>query len=92
MDKDPDPEIPAKARRRQFSARYKAEVLAAYDKLARNERGAFLRREGLYTSNIAEWRHQRDRGAEGHELACERVLEAPCARRKLAPPRTVVEG
>jgi len=63
MDKDPDPEIPAKARRRQFSARYKAEVLAAYDKLARNERGAFLRREGLYTSNIAEWRHQRDRGA-----------------------------
>ena len=63
MDQDPDPEIPAKARRRQFSARYKAEVLAAYDKLARNERGAFLRREGLYTSNIAEWRHQRDRGA-----------------------------
>jgi transposase len=63
MDQDPDPEIPAKARRRQFSARYKAETLAAYDKLARNERGAFLRREGLYTSNIAEWRHQRDRGA-----------------------------
>ncbi len=35
MDQDPDPEIPAKARRRQFSARYKAEVLAAYDKLAK---------------------------------------------------------
>jgi transposase len=63
MDHDPDPEIPAKARRRQFSARYKAEVLAANDKLARAERGAFLRREALYTSNIAEWRHQRDRGA-----------------------------
>ncbi|HMK97177.1 MAG TPA: hypothetical protein VK425_06485, partial [Acidimicrobiales bacterium] len=60
---DPDPEIPAKARRRQFSARYKAETLAAYDKLPRDQRGAFLRREGLYTSNIAEWRHQRDRGA-----------------------------
>ena len=63
MDQDPDPEIPAKARRRQFSARYKAETLAAYDKLPRDQRGAFLRREGLYTSNIAEWRHQRDRGA-----------------------------
>ena len=25
--------------------------------------GAFLRREGLYSSNITEWRHQRDRGA-----------------------------
>jgi transposase len=50
-------------RRRQFSARYKAEVLAAYDQLPRSERGAFLRREGLYSSNITEWRHQRDRGA-----------------------------
>jgi transposase len=63
MDQDPDPEIPPKARRRQFSARYKAETLTAYDKLPRDQRGAFLRREGLYTSNIAEWRHQRDRGA-----------------------------
>lgn len=63
MDHDPDPEIPAKARRRQYSARYKAETLAAYDKLPKAERGAFLRREGLYSSNITEWRHQRDRGA-----------------------------
>ena len=36
MDQDPDPEIPAKARRRQFSARYKAETLAAYDKLPKD--------------------------------------------------------
>ncbi len=63
MDNDPDSEVPAKARRRQFSARYKAEVLTAYDKLAKSERGAFLRREGLYSSNITEWRHQRGRGA-----------------------------
>lgn len=62
-DHDPDPEIPAKARRRQYSARYKAETLATYEKLAESERGAFLRREGLYSSNITEWRHQRDRGA-----------------------------
>jgi hypothetical protein len=63
MGKDPDPEVPAKARRRQFSGRYKAEVLATYDQLPKTERGAFLRREGLYSSNITEWRHQRDRGA-----------------------------
>jgi transposase len=68
MDQDPDPEIPAKARRRQFSARYKAEVLATYDKLAKPERGAFLRREGLYSSNITEWRHQAEHGAR-QELA-----------------------
>ena len=63
MGNDPDPEVPAKARRRQFSGRYKAQVLATYDQLAKNERGAFLRREGLYSSNITEWRHQRDWGA-----------------------------
>jgi hypothetical protein len=63
MDHDPDPEIPAKARRRQYSARYKAETLTTYEKLPKAERGAFLRREGLYSSNITEWRRQRDRGA-----------------------------
>ncbi len=63
MGKDPDPEVPAKARRRQFSGRYKAQVLTTYDQLPKAERGAFLRREGLYSSNITEWRHQRDRGA-----------------------------
>ena len=40
MDPDPEPEIPAKARRRQFSARYKAETLARYDQLPKTERGA----------------------------------------------------
>ena len=60
---DPDPEVPEKAKRRQFSARYKAEVLAIYDQLPREQRGAFLRREGLYTSHITEWRKMRDRGA-----------------------------
>lgn len=63
MGQEPDPEVPAKARRRQYSARYKAEALATYEQLPRSERGAFLRREGLYSSNITEWRHQRDRGA-----------------------------
>jgi transposase len=63
MGQEPDPEVPAKARRRQYSARYKAEVLATYEQLPRAERGAYLRREGLYSSNITEWRHQRDQGA-----------------------------
>lgn len=52
MGNDPDPKVPAKIRRRQFSAHYRAEVLAAYDQLARPERGAFLRRDGFYSSNI----------------------------------------
>jgi transposase len=52
----------ARPRRRTFTAEYKARVLAEYDALAPGgtERGALLRREGLYTSHIAEWRKARD--------------------------------
>jgi|HubBroStandDraft_5_1064220.scaffolds.fasta_scaffold255953_2 transposase len=60
----PDPEVPEVARgRRRYSAKYKARILAEYDALARSERGAFLRREGLYSSLVSTWRTQRDAGA-----------------------------
>lgn len=52
----------ARPRRRTFNAEYKARILAEYDALpaGATERGALLRREGLYTSHIAEWRKARD--------------------------------
>jgi transposase-like protein len=59
----PDPEVPAKARTRRYSASYKARILAEYEKLDRAGKGALLRREGLYTSLISAWRVQRDQGA-----------------------------
>lgn len=59
----PDPEVPARARRRTFTAQYKLEVLAAYDAAPEGEKGALLRREGLYSSHIVEWRRARDAGA-----------------------------
>jgi transposase len=59
----PDPEVPARARRRTFTAQYKLEMLAAYDAAADGEKGALLRREGLYSSHIVEWRRARDAGA-----------------------------
>ena len=59
----PDPEVPQKARRRTFTAAYKQEVLAAYEAAADGEKGAILRREGLYSSLISEWRRARDAGA-----------------------------
>jgi transposase len=58
-----DPEVPERAKRRTFTARYKLEVLAAYDAAAEGEKGALLRREGLYSSHLAEWRKARDAGA-----------------------------
>ena len=61
---DPDPEVPERARGpRRYSARYKAQILEEYEQLDKAGKGALLRREGLYTSLISEWRKQRDRGA-----------------------------
>jgi transposase len=61
---DPDPEVPERARGpRRYSASYKARILEEYERLDKQGKGALLRREGLYTSLISEWRKQRDRGA-----------------------------
>ena len=81
----PDPEIPEKAKRRRFNAQYKLDILDEYDRATEpGAKGALLRREGLYSSHIVEWRRARDVGAlaelgrprgrkrrlsaEGHEL------------------------
>jgi hypothetical protein len=59
----PDPEVPERARRRTFTAKYKLQILAAYDAAADGEKGALLRREGLYSSHIVAWRRASDGGA-----------------------------
>ena len=58
-----DPEVPARARRRTYGASYKARILAQYDALDPLGRAALLRREGLYSSHISNWRKVRDQGA-----------------------------
>jgi transposase-like protein len=51
-------------KRRTFTAAYKAKMLEEYDALPEgSERGALLRREGLYHSHIDNWRKARDAGA-----------------------------
>lgn len=52
-------------KRRTFTAEYKAQVLAEYDAADHGERGAILRREGLYSSHITEWRKAAQAGATG---------------------------
>jgi|SRR5690606_9402746 len=60
----PDPEVPEKPRRRQYSGEYKLRILAAADACsAPGEVNSLLRREGLYSSLLSNWRKQRDRGA-----------------------------
>src|SRR3989337_965022 len=56
-------EVMAKPERRRFTAVYKLRILREADACSgRGEIGALLRREGLYSSNLTQWRKQRERG------------------------------
>jgi transposase-like protein len=58
-----DPEVVPKAQRRQYTAEYKRQILEEYEACSEpGEKGAMLRREGLYSSHITTWRRQRERG------------------------------
>ena len=58
---DPAP----KPSRRAFSPAYKLAMVAAYESAPNGEKGALLRREGLYSSHIIEWTRARDAGLLG---------------------------
>jgi len=56
-----DSEVLERPERRRFSAEYKLRILKEVESSTKpGEQGAILRREGLYASNIATWRKQRD--------------------------------
>jgi transposase-like protein len=56
--------LPARPRRRTFTAQDKLRILAETDRATESGGiGAILRREGLYSSALTEWRRQRDAGA-----------------------------
>ena len=64
IDTDIDPEVPLKAKGpKQYSASYKAKILAEIDSLSKGEKGSIYRREGLYSSTVSGWRLQASRGA-----------------------------
>jgi transposase len=101
-------EVVAKARRRQFSAAYKARILREADGcVGSGQIGALLRREGLYSSHLTEWRRLRARGAleglaakkrgkkasrDGRDRELARLArENARLRRKLAQAEAVIE-
>lgn len=58
-----DPEVVPSAKRRTFSNRYKLRILAEVDQAqGTGTIGAILRREGLYSSQLTDWRRQREHG------------------------------
>lgn len=60
-------EVTQKAKRRTFTAEYKRRILAEADQARASGEsgalGALIRREGLYSSHLTEWRRLRDAGA-----------------------------
>lgn len=60
----PDPEVRPKGRR-NFTTAYKVQLLEQADRCAPGELGALLRREGLYSSHLTDWRRQRAAGLLG---------------------------
>jgi len=59
----PDPEVVPRAKRRRFTAGYKLRVVEEADRCSEpGEVGALLRREGLYSSHLSNWRRQRAEG------------------------------
>lgn len=59
----PDPEVPAKATRRRFTAEFKLQVLEELDGAEPGRQGEILRRHGLYASHITQWRRAMREGA-----------------------------
>ena len=99
----PDPEVVPQAKRRQFSAAYKRQIVAEADACSKpGEIGALLRREGLYSSHLSNWRRQiaagtlgqQQRGRPAAPLAAENARlrqENARLRRELEKTRLIVE-
>lgn len=51
-------------KRRRFTAEFKAAIVAEYEAAGHGERGVILRREGLYSSHVVEWRKAAQAGAQ----------------------------
>ena len=60
----PNPEVSAHPQRRRFTAKYKARIVEEAQKCTGSGQiGALLRREGLYSSALTQWRRQYQNGA-----------------------------
>jgi transposase len=59
----PDPEVPDRPARRRFTAEYKLGILAETDAAPAGATSGILRREGIYSSQLAAWRAQRKEGS-----------------------------
>lgn len=81
----PDPEVEARPKRRTFTAAYRLRILEEADRCqSPGEIGRLLRREGLYSSHLANWRKARREGSLA-ALAPRKRGAKPKARNPLEP-------
>lgn len=62
-----DPEEQGRSKRRTFEAGFKLRVLDEWDRADVAERSAILRREGIYSSMISDWKRQKREGLLDHD-------------------------
>ncbi|NBE85460.1 hypothetical protein GVV04_31900 [Micromonospora sp. NEAU-HG-1] len=62
-----------------FTPEYKLAIIAEYENAPNGEKGAILRREGLYSSHVIEWARARDAGVLT-VAGAERSASAPAGR------------
>lgn len=83
----PEPEVVEQPRRRTFSGEYKAKILAECDSAVEpGAIGAILRREGLYSSHLVDWRRRRAEG-EAAGLAPRKLGRPPKNKAQRAQER-----
>lgn len=104
LDDVPDPEVVPRASRRRFGAAYKRRIVAEAEACTKpGEIGALLRREGLYSSYLSNWRRQiaagtlgkQQRGRPAEPLAAENAQlrqENARLRRELEKTQLIVEA
>ena len=63
MNGAPDPEVSDRPRRRRFTAEYKRGIVREAARCTKSgEIGVLLRRKGLYSSHLADWRREFEKG------------------------------
>lgn len=94
-----DPQVTvSRASRRQFTKAYKLQFLTTYDACVNaSERGALLRREGLYQARVSSWRNQLGMNGDGKKASSSAQRTDHMAReieqlkKKLAQAHAVIE-
>jgi hypothetical protein len=95
----PDPQVQAnKSPKRHFTKAHKLKVLTAYNACtSASERGALLRREGIYHSRISAWRQQLGMSGEGNKGKSNTkrtdhlIKENEQLKRKLAQAEAIID-